>query len=88
MSDGDPQAARTRAKLRAALLAECRERSLEQVSVAAVVRRAGVRRSAFYLHYTDAQTLAVDACADVVRDAVVALHARRGQRSRRIHRRR
>ncbi|WP_327113655.1 TetR/AcrR family transcriptional regulator [Nocardia sp. NBC_01730] len=78
MSDGDPRAARTRAKLRAALLTECRERSLEQVSVAAVVRRAGVSRSAFYLHYSDAQALAVDACAEVVRDAVAALHAWRG----------
>ncbi|WP_406271892.1 TetR/AcrR family transcriptional regulator [Nocardia sp. NBC_00881] len=79
MSDGDPRAARTRAKLRAVLLAECRERSLEQVSVAAVARRAGVSRSAFYLHYTDAQALAVGyACADVVRDAVAALHAGRG----------
>ncbi|MEU7765512.1 TetR family transcriptional regulator [Nocardia sp. NPDC049190] len=78
MSEGDPRAARTRARLRAALLAECAERPLEQVSVAAVVRRARVSRSAFYLHYTDAQALAVDACAEVVRDAVQALHAWRG----------
>ncbi|MFJ1702538.1 TetR/AcrR family transcriptional regulator [Kitasatospora sp. NPDC088346] len=75
---GDPRAERTRAGLRAALLAECAERPLEQVSVSAVVRRAGAGRATFYLHYQDLQALAVDACADVVREAVDALHAWRG----------
>ncbi|NUK06018.1 TetR/AcrR family transcriptional regulator [Streptomyces lunaelactis] len=74
----DPRAERTRARLREALLAECAERPLEEVSVAAVVRRAGLGRATFYLHYTDLQALAVDACAEVVRDAVEALHAWRG----------
>ncbi|MEU6879713.1 TetR/AcrR family transcriptional regulator [Streptomyces sp. NPDC046712] len=74
----DPRAARTRAKLRAALLAECAERPLDEVGVAALVRRAGIGRATFYLHYPDLQALAVDACADVVRDAVDALHAWRG----------
>ncbi|WP_137993601.1 TetR/AcrR family transcriptional regulator [Streptomyces vilmorinianum] len=74
----DPRAARTRAKLRAALLEECAERPLDEVGVAALVRRAGVGRATFYLHYTDLQALAVDACADVVREAVEALHAWRG----------
>ncbi|MEU9863358.1 TetR/AcrR family transcriptional regulator [Streptomyces sp. NPDC047971] len=74
----DPRAARTRAKLRAALLAECAERPLDEVGVAALVRRAGIGRATFYLHYTDLQALAVDACADVVREAVDALHAWRG----------
>ncbi len=35
-------------------------------------------RATFYLHYPDLQALAVDACAEVVRDAVDALHAWRG----------
>lgn len=74
----DPRAARTRAKLRAALLEECAERPLDEVGVAALVRRAGIGRATFYLHYTDLQALAVDACADVVREAVDALHAWRG----------
>ncbi|HZE40136.1 MAG TPA: TetR/AcrR family transcriptional regulator [Stackebrandtia sp.] len=74
----DPRAARTRAKLRRALLDECDQRPLAQASVAALVRRAGVGRATFYLHYTDLEALAVDACADVVRDAVDALHAWRG----------
>ncbi|PYC79479.1 TetR family transcriptional regulator [Streptomyces tateyamensis] len=74
----DPRAARTRARLRAALLAECAEQPLAQVSVAALVRRAGVGRATFYLHYADLEALAVDACADVVREAVDALHAWRG----------
>ncbi|MEU0396031.1 TetR/AcrR family transcriptional regulator [Streptomyces sp. NPDC006208] len=74
----DPRAERTRSRLREALLRECAERPLEQVSVAAVVRRAGVGRATFYVHYPDLEALAVDACAEVVRDAVDALHAWRG----------
>jgi AcrR family transcriptional regulator len=75
----DPRAARTRAKLREALLHECAERPLEEVGVAALVRRAGVGRATFYVHYADLEALAVDACADVVREAVDALHAWRGR---------
>ncbi|WP_405573137.1 TetR/AcrR family transcriptional regulator [Streptomyces sp. NBC_01167] len=74
----DPRAERTRARLRAALLEECADRALDEVSVAAVVRRAGLGRATFYLHYADLQALAVDACAEVVREAVEALHAWRG----------
>lgn len=75
----DPRAARTRARLREALLAECAERPLEEVGVAALVRRAEVGRATFYVHYDGLEALAVDACADVVRDAVEALHAWRGR---------
>jgi AcrR family transcriptional regulator len=75
----DPRAARTRAKLRQALLEECAERPLEEVGVAALVRRAGVGRATFYVHYADLEALAVDTCADVVREAVDALHAWRGR---------
>ncbi len=74
----DPRAERTREKLRQALLAECAERPLAEVSVSAVVRRAGLGRATFYLHYEDLQALAVDACAEVARRAVDALHAWRG----------
>src|SRR5690242_15555453 len=74
----DPRAARTRAKLRDALLEECARRPLAEAGVTAVVRRAGVGRATFYLHYADLEALAVDACADVVREAVDALHAWRG----------
>lgn len=79
MTPEDPRAARTREKLRRALLAECAERPLEEVGVAALVRRAGVGRATFYVHYADLEALAVDACADVVREAVEALHAWRGR---------
>ncbi|MER5554315.1 TetR/AcrR family transcriptional regulator [Streptomyces sp. NPDC002793] len=77
VTDGsnDPRTARTRARLRAALLEACEEQPLERVGVAEVVRRAGVGRATFYLHYDDLHALAVDACAEVVRDAVDALHA-------------
>ncbi|MEN8653132.1 TetR/AcrR family transcriptional regulator [Streptomyces sp. 21So2-11] len=71
----DPRTARTRGRLREALLAACEEQTLEQVAVSDVVRRAGVGRATFYLHYDDLHTLAVDACAGLVRDAVDALHA-------------
>ncbi|GAB2910439.1 TetR/AcrR family transcriptional regulator [Streptomyces heilongjiangensis] len=79
MTTEDPRAARTRAKLREALLDECARRPLDEVSVAALVRRAGVGRATFYVHYADLEALAVDACADVVREAVEALHAWRGR---------
>ncbi|WP_329137941.1 TetR/AcrR family transcriptional regulator [Streptomyces sp. NBC_01476] len=72
---GDPRTIRTRARLRAALLAECEQRPLDQVSLSAVARRAGVGRATLYLHYEGLQALAVDACADVVRQGVDALHA-------------
>lgn len=72
---GDPRTARTRGKLREALLAACEEQPLDQVSVSDVVRRAGVGRATFYLHYDDLRALAVDACAEIVRQAVDALHA-------------
>lgn len=75
----DPRAARTREKLRRALLDECAERSLAEVGVAALVRRAGVGRATFYVHYDGLEALAVDACADVVREGVEALHAWRGR---------
>ncbi|MBC2902373.1 TetR/AcrR family transcriptional regulator [Streptomyces cupreus] len=75
----DPRTARTRERLRRALLDECAERPLARVSVAAVVRRAEVGRATFYLHYDGLEALAVDACADVVREAVEALHAWRGR---------
>ncbi|MFD2119403.1 TetR/AcrR family transcriptional regulator, partial [Streptomyces cirratus] len=75
MSGEDPRTARTKARLRECLLAECADRPLGEVSVSAVARRAGVGRATFYLHYEDLTALAVDACADVVRAAVDALHA-------------
>lgn len=74
----DPRAARTRERLRAALLEACAEQPLSDVSVADVVHRAGVGRATFYLHYPSLEELAVDACADVVREGVDALHAWRG----------
>jgi AcrR family transcriptional regulator len=78
-SPQDPRTARTRARLREVLLAECAERPLEEVGVAALVRPTGVGRATFYLHYADLEALAVDACADVVREAVEALHSWRGR---------
>ncbi|MER6654676.1 TetR/AcrR family transcriptional regulator [Streptomyces sp. NPDC000971] len=77
VTDGsrDPRTARTRARLRAALLEACGTRPPDRVAVAEVVRLAGVGRATFYLHYDDLHALALDACAEVVREAVEALHA-------------
>ena len=75
MTPEDPRTARTKARLRESLLAECADRPLGAVSVSAVARRAGVGRATFYLHYEDLPALAVDACAEVVHAAVDALHA-------------
>lgn len=75
---GGPRTEGTRDRLRGALLDECAARPFEEVNVAALVRRAGLSRATFYLHYPDLRTLAVDACAEVVREAVDALHAWRG----------
>ncbi|MFF4244981.1 TetR/AcrR family transcriptional regulator [Streptomyces sp. NPDC001822] len=71
----DPRTARTRARLRAALLEACEQQPPDRVTVAEVVRRAGAGRATFYLHYDDLHALALDACAETVREAVEALHA-------------
>lgn len=71
----DPRAERTRHRLRSALVAACAERPLGQVSVSEIVRLARVGRATFYLHYDDLHSLALDACAEIVREAVDALHA-------------
>ncbi|MFG2194764.1 TetR/AcrR family transcriptional regulator [Streptomyces sp. NPDC048639] len=80
----DPRTARTKTRLRNALLAECTDRPLEKVSVSAVTTRAGVGRATFYLHYDDLRALATDACAEVVRNAVDALHAWQGGAAPRV----
>jgi AcrR family transcriptional regulator len=72
---GDPRTVRTRARLRAALLTACARRPLEEVSVAEVIRLAGIGRATFYLHYDNLRELALDACADLVRAGVAALHS-------------
>jgi len=74
-SPDDPRVLRTRSRLRSALVAACEQRPLDAVSVSEIARAAGVGRATFYLHYDDLDALAVDACAEVVRDAVDALHA-------------
>ncbi|MEE4546059.1 TetR family transcriptional regulator [Streptomyces sp. V4-01] len=74
-SNADPRTLRTRARLRAALLDACEGRALDEVSLSAVARAAGVGRATLYLHYDSLHALAVDACADIVREGVDALHA-------------
>jgi AcrR family transcriptional regulator len=75
----DPRVVRTRTLLHKALLAACAEQPLADATVAEITRRAGVGRATFYLHYDDLGALAVDACAELVREAVDALHAWEGR---------
>lgn len=51
---------RTRTALQTALLALCRERPLDAITVGEICERAGVNRSSFYKHYPDKETLAAD----------------------------
>jgi AcrR family transcriptional regulator len=74
-TNADPRTLRTRARLRAALLDACETRPLDEVSLSAVARGAGVGRATLYLHYDSLHALAGDACADIVREGVDALHA-------------
>lgn len=50
-------AARSREKLLSAYFALLQEREPNQITVAALVRKAGVNRSTFYAHYEDMQAL-------------------------------
>ncbi|GAA3219930.1 hypothetical protein [Actinocorallia longicatena] len=72
----DPRIARTKGRLHAALREACALAPLAEVSVSDVVRRARVARTTFYLHYDDLNALAVDSCAEIVRQAVDTLHSR------------
>jgi AcrR family transcriptional regulator len=64
----DPRASRTRVSLQNALLELARERSLDEISVADIVERAGVNRSSFYQHYADKEILLSEALEAEVAD--------------------
>ena len=68
----DPRIARTRRSLREALFALTRERSLDEISVSDIADRAGVNRSTYYQHYSDKDTLLVEALDAVLDDTISA----------------
>jgi AcrR family transcriptional regulator len=57
----DVRVERTRRSLQEALFDLARERSLEALTIADIVERAGLNRSSFYQHYSDKETLLADA---------------------------
>ncbi|MHA7987583.1 TetR/AcrR family transcriptional regulator [Rathayibacter sp. CAU 1779] len=65
----DARIARTRTHLQDALLELARERSLDEITVADIVDRAGVNRSTFYQHYSDKDVLLADALDAAVEQA-------------------
>jgi AcrR family transcriptional regulator len=62
----DPRVARTRRSLQESLLALARQRSLDDITIADIVERAGVNRSSFYQHYADKDTLLADALEEAL----------------------
>lgn len=66
----DPRIARTRSSLREALFALTRERGLDEISVSDIAERAGVNRTTYYQHYSDKDTLLVEALDVVLADTV------------------
>ncbi|GAB2832207.1 hypothetical protein GCM10022221_33880 [Actinocorallia aurea] len=67
-----PRAQRTRARLQDALLDLVASRDLDQISVSDVTKRAGVNRSTFYEHFTDAHDLAAHACTALFDEIIAA----------------
>lgn len=67
----DPRIQRTRASLQEALLALCKKRDIDDVSISEIAEVAGVNRTTFYQHYADVNTLLADAL-DSVADAAHA----------------
>ncbi|MEU6075312.1 TetR/AcrR family transcriptional regulator [Micromonospora sp. NPDC047074] len=66
MNSSDPRVRRTRARLRAAVLALAAERELGDITIAEVARRAGVNRATTYLHFADLDALVADAMDEAV----------------------
>jgi len=56
----DPRAERSRAWMRAALLALMREKDYHKITVAEITDRAGLSRPTFYLHYKSKDDVLVD----------------------------
>ncbi|WP_198653308.1 TetR/AcrR family transcriptional regulator [Actinocorallia populi] len=69
------RARQTRTVLQAAALELIAERSLSQVSVSDVTKRADVNRSTFYEHYSDVPELAAEACAAMFDELIAAIPA-------------
>ncbi len=57
----DARVLRTKAQLRAAVLALCEERDISEISVKDVTGRAGINRNTFYRHFRNKDELVADA---------------------------
>jgi len=69
-SSSDPRAERVRESIKAAALESVVETRIEDVSVRAIVDRAGVSRPAFYLHFADRDAAVVAALTESFAAAV------------------
>jgi AcrR family transcriptional regulator len=73
MAAVDARVAKSRAKLRAALLELVAEQKLEQIKIADITERAGVGYATFFRHYTDPMDLWHDASDEVTKDLLAHL---------------
>ena len=62
----DPRAQRSRAALRAALVAMLREQPIEQISIVALTARAGVGYATFFRNYADIEAVLSDLSAMLI----------------------
>ncbi|HEU0165459.1 MAG TPA: TetR/AcrR family transcriptional regulator [Thermomicrobiales bacterium] len=67
----DPRIARTRKRLREALLALIEERDLVAINVQEITQSARVNRTTFYLHYRSKEELLADAIDSLIEEIVV-----------------
>lgn len=61
----DPRARRTRTQLQAALVELATHKDLDEISIGELTAAAEVNRATFYLHYSDKETLLLDAIGAV-----------------------
>jgi AcrR family transcriptional regulator len=69
----DARVAKSRAKMRAALLELVAEQKLESIKIADITDRAGVGYATFFRHYTDPMDLWHDASDEVTKDLLAHL---------------
>lgn len=75
----DPRAARTRAALRAAVLAATREQPIAAVTATALCRAAGVTRDTFYRHAASPAALLADALREELAGVLATFGDERGR---------
>ncbi len=75
----DRRVIRTRAQLRAALMALIAERGYDTVNISDITERADLRRATFYLHYSDKESLLIDALEAMFDELTAQIDSLTGQ---------